>query len=210
MAVPPLSPSVHTEYADHFEGLPQQETVARDAAERVSDVVHLFTPSLVPQRSAKVVHGLRCVGPRYSFILPGLVSMGAQRVERSKPSLVRSSPASVAATSRFGHVEPLLASDTVGVGAGPLEQAIQTGSSASIGDAQPESESSGREVPLPARDRASELPESTVESHTPGDAAQATPPVVWAPRQGSPVPSASGGPPPGLEHPSAPPPQSGA
>ena len=38
------------------------------------------------------------------------------------------------------HVEPLLVSNTVGVGTCLLEQATQTGSSASIGDAQSESE----------------------------------------------------------------------
>ena len=36
VAVPPLSPLVHTEYVDNFVGLVQQESVARDAAERVS------------------------------------------------------------------------------------------------------------------------------------------------------------------------------
>ena len=39
VAVPPLSPLVHTEYVDNFVGLSQQEGVARDAAERVSDAL---------------------------------------------------------------------------------------------------------------------------------------------------------------------------
>ena len=100
-------------------------------------------------------------------------------------------------------VGPLLVSNTVGVGTCPLEQATQTGSSASIGDAQSESESSGPEAPLPARDRASELPETTAESLAPGDVAQATCPAVWAPRHGSRAPCGSGRPLSGLEHPSA-------
>ena len=69
-------------------------------------------------------------------------------------------------------VEPHLTPDTVGVGAVPLEQATQTGSCANTGDAQPEPQSSGCEVPLPARDRASAQPYCTVESHAPGDVAQ--------------------------------------
>ena len=36
LAVPPLSPLVHTEHVDSFVGLSQQGSVARDAAERVS------------------------------------------------------------------------------------------------------------------------------------------------------------------------------
>ena len=36
VAVPPLSPLVHTEHVDNFVGLSQQERVARDAAELVS------------------------------------------------------------------------------------------------------------------------------------------------------------------------------
>ena len=39
VAVPPLSPLVHTEYVDNFVGLSQQESVAPDAAERVSDAL---------------------------------------------------------------------------------------------------------------------------------------------------------------------------
>ena len=73
------------------------------------------------------------VGLHSSFILPGLVSMGAQRVERSRPSFARPSLASVAATSRSKHVEPTVIPNTVGVGTCPLEQVTQTGSSANIG-----------------------------------------------------------------------------
>ena len=44
----------------------------------------------------------RSVDPRSGFILPNLVSMGGWRVEQDRRSLPRPSPASVAATSRFG------------------------------------------------------------------------------------------------------------
>ena len=99
-------------------------------------------------------------------------------------------------------VEPLLAPDTVDVGAGPLG-AEPAGSPASTSDAQSESELSSRELPLPARDCVGELPESEVESHARGDVAQATHPAVWAPRQESRALGTSGRPPQGLEHPSA-------
>ena len=59
-------------------------------------------------------YSLCSVGLLCSCILPSLVSMGAQRLERGRRSLTRSFPASVVAT---GRVEPLLAADTIGVGA---------------------------------------------------------------------------------------------
>ena len=39
LSVAPLSLKVHTEYVDNFVGPAQQEGVARDAAERVSDAL---------------------------------------------------------------------------------------------------------------------------------------------------------------------------
>ena len=47
------------------------------------------------------------------------------------------------------HVEPIFVSHTAGVSTCPLEQATQTGSSASTGDDQSEPESSCREATLP-------------------------------------------------------------
>ena len=38
-AVPPLPPLVRTDFVDNFVGLPQQESVARDAAERISSAL---------------------------------------------------------------------------------------------------------------------------------------------------------------------------
>ena len=49
--------------------------------------------------------------------------MGAQRVERCRPSLVRPFLASVAVVAE--HVEPILITDAVGVGSCPLEQATR-------------------------------------------------------------------------------------
>ena len=41
VAMPPLSPLVYTEYVDNFVAPSQQESVARDAAERVSDALFM-------------------------------------------------------------------------------------------------------------------------------------------------------------------------
>ena len=110
------------------------------------------------QRFVSDGSNLQCsVGLRSSFILPSLLASGT---EQTFPHAFVLYPCRPPVVSE--HVEPFLAPDTVDVGAGPLEQATQTGSPASVGGAQSESESSGREVPLLARDRASELPESTV------------------------------------------------
>ena len=84
-------------------------------------------------------------------------------MERSRPSLSRPSPASVADTSRFG----ACGADC------PLEKAIRTDASANIGAAQ-----SSREATMLVRDFASEQPESVVESQAPGGVAQATSLVV--------------------------------
>ena len=91
-------------------------------------------------------------------------------------------------------------SNKVGVGACSLEKATRTDSSANIGAAQSESESSRREGTLLVRDFASEQPESAVESQTAGGVAQATSPAVWDGAR-----DASGGPCAGLGRPSAPP-----
>ena len=90
------------------------------------------------------------VGLRFSLLLPGFESMRAWRMEWGGPSLSRPSPASVAATSRFGTcgADPRLEHGRCR--ARPLEPATQRGSSVSNGDAQSEFESSGREAALPA------------------------------------------------------------
>ena len=126
------------------------------------------------------------VGVRSSFILRGLASMGARRSGTVQTFL----PATVLCAS--GGRQSLRSTRSrswsqtrSGVDTCLLTQATQTGTSASTGDAQCESEWSGQEATLPARVCAIEKPESAVSSHIRQEGLRkATSPAVWALRQG--------------------------